>query len=192
VRFSQIEVRGVCLAASPALTPAPSHPGDTWSTCAPSILAYDAVEGHLIAWLNRVLRGGLCSTRTLRVTLPSGTVRLGDALLDDLLPGLHLVLHGAGRTTLDLERHEPVDLYGMDVRVEFSQMSIVNVRRFAPPSARLPIRCLCAVAVLTRLAQGTGVVSIVGGIVSVAFDGCTLSDMQTVCSSRPRRFATSG
>jgi hypothetical protein len=29
-------------------------------------------------------------------------------------------------------------------------------------------------------AQGTGVVSIIGGNVSVAFDGCALSDLRTV------------
>ena len=86
----------------------------------------------MIAWLNRALRA-LCSSRTLRVTLAAGPVRLGDAVLDDLPRGLRLVLHGAGRsgataTTLDLERKVAVELYGADVRVEFSQMRIVNVR----------------------------------------------------------------
>ena len=128
----------------------------------------------MIAWLNRVLKS-LCSSRTLRVTLPSGTVRLGDVPLDDLPPGLHLVLHGSGQTTLDMERQLPVELYGVDVRVEFSQMRIVNVRHIAGP----PHCCHCSIAV-ARLAQGTGVVAIMGGNVSVAFDGCALSDIHTV------------
>ncbi len=125
------------VAATPSPTPPPSHAGDTWSptqppTCAPAVRAYAAADGPLLAWLNRAL-AGLCSARTLRVALPAGTVRLGDAPLDDLPPGLRLVLHGAGRsgagaTTLDLERRPPLELDAMDARIEFSQMRIVNVR----------------------------------------------------------------
>jgi hypothetical protein len=94
----------------------------------------------MIAWLNRALLG-LCS-HTLRVALPPGFVRLGTATLADLPPGLRLVLQGAGRwgagaTVLDFESAGPLEVRGTHVHVEFSTMSLVNVRS---------LRCRCTVA----------------------------------------------
>jgi hypothetical protein len=100
-------------------------------TCAPERVAYNTAQDGLIAWLNRAV-AGLCSARTLHVMLPAGTVRLGDELLG-LPPGLRLILHGLGRsgastTTLDLERRLPVELNATNVRIDFTQINIVNVR----------------------------------------------------------------
>ena len=125
-------------AAAPTLapTPAPSNAGDTWAptsapTCMPEHVAYAAVPDGLIAWLNRALTG-LCH-RTLHVSLPSGPVPLGEAGLDPLPPGLRLVLRGsghpaAGATALNFGMARPLVVSGNDVRVEFNDMSLVNVR----------------------------------------------------------------
>jgi hypothetical protein len=134
--------------AAPTLapTPAPSNAGDTWvptsaPTCMPEHVAYAAAHDGLVAWLNRALTG-LCH-RTLHVSLPSGPVPLGDAGLDPLPPGLRLVLRGsgqpaAGATALDFGMAFPLEVSGNDVRVEFSDMSLVNVRCAASlPVARL-------------------------------------------------------
>ena len=137
--------------AAPTLapTPAPSNAGDTWAptpapTCIPEHVTYAAVPDGLIAWLNRALKG-LCH-RTLHVSLPSGPVPLGDAELDPLPPGLRLVLRGsgqpaAGATALDFGMVDPLVISGDDVRVEFSDMSLVNVRCAASlPVARLAVQ----------------------------------------------------
>jgi hypothetical protein len=134
--------------AAPTLapTPAPSNAGDTWvptsaPTCMPEHVAYAAAHDGLVAWLNRALKG-LCH-RTLHVSLPSGPVPLGDAWLDPLPPGLRLLLRGstqpaAGATALDFGMAFPLEVSGNDVRVEFSDMSLVNVRCAAHlPAARL-------------------------------------------------------
>jgi hypothetical protein len=128
---------GIAVAAPTlAPTPAPSNAGDTWvptsaPTCMPEHVAYAAAHDGLIAWLNRALKG-LCH-RTLHVSLPSGPVPLGDAGLDPLPPGLRLVLRGssqpaAGATALNFDMVDPLVISGNDVRVEFSDMSLVNVR----------------------------------------------------------------
>ena len=119
-----------------APTPAPSNAGDSWAptsapTCMPENVTYTAVPDGLIAWLNRALTG-LCH-RTLHVSLPSGPVPLGDAGLDPLPPGLRLVLRGsgqpaAGATALNFGMARPLVVSGNDVRVEFNDMSLVNVR----------------------------------------------------------------
>jgi hypothetical protein len=85
---------------------------------------------------------------------------------------------------------------GNDVRVEFSDMSLVSVRCAAHlPVARLGSArraashlCVAATAAAARpfgRTQGSGVVSIEGGNVSVAFVACAVADM-TVRSSRRR------
>jgi hypothetical protein len=162
--------------------------------------AVTAVHDGLIAWLNRALKG-LCQ-RTLHVSLPSGPVPLGDARLDPLLPGLRLVLRGsgqpaAGATVLNFGMADPLMVSGNDVRIEFSNMSLVGVRCAAHlPAARLSSARRAAsrllVAAIVGLAsrpfgrtQGSGVVSIAGGNVSVAFVACAVADT-TVRSSRPR------
>jgi hypothetical protein len=99
--------------------------------CAPEHVAYATASGGLIAWLNDAF--AILCTHMLHVTLPSGSVLAGDATLDKLPPGMHLILQGAGRsgasaTTLDFERKDPVELQVNDVRVEFRNMSLVNVR----------------------------------------------------------------
>jgi hypothetical protein len=155
----------------------------------PEHVTYAAVPDGLIAWLNRALTG-LCHL-TLQVSLPSGPVPLGEAGLDPLPPGLRLVLRGSGQpaaraTVLNFGMVDPLEVSGNDVRVEFSDMSLVNVppcgsaRRaaFAPSCG-----CFCRGCATVRRTQGSGVVSIVGGNVSVAFFACAVADM-TVRSSR--------
>jgi hypothetical protein len=127
---------GVALAGSPAPTPPPSNVGDTWvptfsPTCTPEIVTYTASHTGFLAWLNHKL-SGLCS-HTLQVTLSSGKVQLGNAQLDALPPGLHLVLQGSGRsgagaTMLDFDLRDRVELHGTDVRIEFRNIDFVKVR----------------------------------------------------------------
>jgi hypothetical protein len=148
-------ISGVAVAApttpAPTLapTPAPSNAGDTLvptsaPTCMPEHVTYSAVHDGLIAWLNRTLTG-LCH-RTLHVSLPSGPVPLGEARLDSLPPGLRLVLRGsgqpaAGATALDFGMAGPLEVFGNDVRLEFSDMSLVDVRCAAHlPVARLAVQ----------------------------------------------------
>jgi hypothetical protein len=110
-------------------------------------VAYAAVDDGLIAWLNRALKG-LCH-HTLQVSLPSGPVPLGEAWLDPLPPGLRLVLRGSGQlaTVLNFDMVEPLVVSGNDVRVEFSDVNLVNVRRGRAanlPGARLwPCHAAC-------------------------------------------------
>ena len=124
-----------------APTSAPSNIGDTWvptlsPTCMPEIVTYAAAsQDGFLAWLNHAL-SGLC-LHTLQVMLSSGKVPLGNAQLDALPPGLHLILQGSGRsgagaTTLDFDRDFPVELRGTDVRIEFSNINFVSA---VPPSA---------------------------------------------------------
>ena len=142
IMFASVAVAAPTLAP----TPAPSNAGDTWvptsaPTCMPEHVAYAAAHDGLVAWLNRALKG-LCH-RTLHVSLPSGPVPLGDAGLDPLPPGLRLVLRGSGRpaagaTALDFGMAGALVVSGNDVRVEFSDMSLVNVRcAVSLPAARL-------------------------------------------------------
>jgi hypothetical protein len=163
----------------------------------PEHVAYAAVHDGLVAWLNRALTG-LCHN-TLHVSLPSGPVPLGEAELDPLPPGLRLVLRGsgqpaAGATALNFYMVGPLVISGNDVRLEFSDMSLVNVRCAAHrPVARPAVQPRPLVAAIAAAArpfarpfartQGSGVVSIAGGSVSVAFVNCAVADM-TVRSSR--------
>jgi hypothetical protein len=184
---------GVAVAAPTlAPTPAPSNAGDTWvptyaPTCIPEHVAYAAVHDGLIAWLNRSLTG-LCH-RTLHVSLPSGPVPLGEAGLDPLPPGLRLVLRGSGKpaagaTALNFGMADPLVIIGNDVRVELSDMSLVNVRCAAHLRvARLAVQPRSPLLRDHSGTQGSGVVAIAGGNVSVAFVACAVADMK-VRSSR--------
>jgi hypothetical protein len=171
---SRCAIRGVMFAsvavAAPTVAPslAPSNAGDTWvptsaPTCMPEHVTYAAAHDGLIAWLNRAVTG-LCH-RTLRVSLPSGPVPLGDAGLDPLPPGLRLVLRGsgqpaAGATALDFGMVDPLVISGNDVRVEFSDMSLVNVRcaahRTVARPAVQPRPLVAAIAAAARPFGRTG------------------------------------
>ena len=85
-----------------------------------------------MAWLNN--KTARYASSTVHVTLPSGKVARGDALIK-LPPGLNLILQGQamageGNTTLDLERLN-LDVGGMlgdGGRIEFRNMRVRNVR----------------------------------------------------------------
>ena len=89
-----------------------------------------------MAWLNN--KTARYASSTVHVTLPSGKVARGDALIK-LPPGLNLILQGQamageGNTTLDLERNnlDIGSMLGDRGRIEFRNMRVRNVRVALP------------------------------------------------------------
>ena len=85
-----------------------------------------------MAWLNN--KTASYASSTVHVTLPSGNVARGNALIR-LPSGLNLILQGQamageGNTTLDLERNnlDIGSMLGDRGRIEFRNMRVHNVR----------------------------------------------------------------
>ncbi len=109
--------------------------------------AADATAG-LVPFLNNVTRSP--PSRTVRVSLPAGTVWRGSGVLS-IASGLTILLQGhgkdgAGNTTLDLQMKN-LDLgtmLGDTGRMEFNGMHVTNVRAL-PRRGCAPASCYIAV-----------------------------------------------
>jgi hypothetical protein len=118
--------------------------------------AADAPAG-LVPFLNNVTRSP--PSRTLRISLPAGTVRRGSGVLS-IASGLTIVLQGRGKdgaanTTLDLQKNN-LDLgtmLGDTGRMELNGMHVTNVRALPRRAAAYPPR------VTSPCAQGFAVSS---------------------------------